>query len=130
MNKFIELLTESENSIKAREYSRRHGMGYQIRHFNALEAGQYKISIQASKFHYCEPRETLGDLADYSEMEIAIFKNNKWVQPRDDEYIQQFERFPELIEHYEDGDTAVGGWLPVDLIQDLYEYLCLSGETK
>lgn len=35
--------------------------------------GNYGISIQASKHHYCEPRENLPQLSDYSRWEVAVY---------------------------------------------------------
>jgi hypothetical protein len=56
-------------------------------------------------------------------MEIAIFKDGEWVQPRNDEFINQFPKYEELIDCYENGDVAVGGNVPVNLIQELCDYL-------
>lgn len=86
--------------------------------------GDYKISIQASGFHYCTPRKDLPELDDYSAVEIAIFDSaDEWVQPREDEFIQQFHKFDELIACYEDGDVAVGAYIPMDLVQEFIQYL-------
>lgn len=89
---------------------------------NQIKVGGYELSIQASNFHYCTPRTDLP-LDEYEEMELAIFKNDKWVQPRNDNKIKSFPRYEELINLYEDGDIAVGGYIPIDLIQDLCNYL-------
>lgn len=90
---------------------------------NPIKLGNYNLSIQASYSHYCEPRKTV-DINDYKSMEIAIFdSNDEWVQPREDGYIRQFSRYEELIDDYELGSVAVRGWTPIDLIQDLCNYL-------
>lgn len=36
-----------------------------------------RISIQASEFHYCSPRETFDELSMYDEFEIAIFYKDR-----------------------------------------------------
>jgi hypothetical protein len=94
--KIIEMLVEQESSKKTKEQMKAKGMNATHRHFNGITAGEYTLSIQASEYHYCEPRETLEDLSQYTEMEIAIFKNGEWVQPREDEKIKQFPRYSEL----------------------------------
>jgi hypothetical protein len=122
--KIIEMLVEQENSKQSREKMKSMGLLANNRQYKWVEAGEHKLSIQASEYHYCEPRETLEDLSRYTAMEIAIFKGGEWVQPRNDEKIKQFPRYEELIDRYEEGGTtSVGGWIPIDLIQDLYEYL-------
>lgn len=121
--KIFELLTEQENSKVSRERQQEMGFEFIGRHLNRIKAGEYEMSIQASYAHYCEPRETLEDLTQYTEMELALFKNGKWVQPRGDEKIKAFPRYAELEERYEEGNVPVAGWVPVDLLQDLYEYL-------
>lgn len=121
--KIIEMLTEQESSKDSRKRSKELGIPYASRYLNRITAGDYQISIQASDSHYCTPRRTLENLEEYDTMEIAIFQNGEWVQPRNDEKFQQFPRYEELVDHYEEGDCAVGGFVPVDLIQDLYDYL-------
>jgi len=93
-----------------------------FRNFKALDLGDYKVSIQGSYNHYCKPRETI-EPESYSEMEIAIFNKDGWVQPREDEFLQNFSRISELINCYEVGSCAVGGWVPVDMIQNLIDYI-------
>ncbi len=80
------------------------------------------MSIQASENHYCTPRKTI-DLKGYTEMEIAIFDNNDWANPHEDDRFKDFSRLDELLERFQEGEIAVGAYLAVDLIQDLYEYL-------
>jgi RNA-binding protein YlmH len=121
--KIFELLTEQESSKVSRKRQQEMGFEFIGRHLNRIKAGEYEMSIQASYAHYCEPRETLEDLTQYTEMELALFKNGGWVQPREDEKIKQFPRYLELEERYEEGDVAVAGYVPVDLLQDLYDYL-------
>ena len=119
----VKMMVETENSKQSREKMRTMGMPANHRMFKWIEAGDYRMSIQASEYHYCEPRLTLEDLSNYEEMELALFKNGEWVQPREDEKIKSFPRYAELEERYEKGNVAVAGYVPVDLLQDLYDYL-------
>lgn len=126
MNNFINQLKENEDTLKIKNM---YDLGMlkcgRTRILNQISAGDYELSIQASEYHYCEPRKTIEDLSEYTSMEVAIFKDNSWVQPRKDEYIKSFKRYKELIDCYEEGDIAVGGYIPVNLIQDLFDYLSL-----
>lgn len=99
--------------------------------YKTIQAGNYKISIQASSYHYSNPRINSGDLYVYESMEIALFDlNDKWVIPSEDEYILKFDRIEELIYCYEDGDCPVGAYVPVKLIQSLFDYLSGYEEEK
>jgi hypothetical protein len=125
---FRTLIEETELSKESNKRLSEYGLGGH-RMNKHIKAGEYDMSIQFSEYHYCSPRISEDDPNFYDSMEIAIFKDRKWVQPRNDEYIQNFPRFQELIERVEDGDVAVGGWVPVDVIQELYDYLCKSQEV-
>jgi hypothetical protein len=126
---FIELLNESDES---KEYNKTiKDLGLKVgksRKLNPVKAGIYTMSIQASYVHYCWPRETLENLNDYESMELALFIED-WVQPRNDDYIRNFKRYYELLECYEPGDIAVGAYMKLDLLEDLYKYL-LGSEDK
>ncbi len=52
-----------------------------------IKIGEYELSIQASKFHYCTPRETITDLYKYKEMEVAIFNKDAWVDLEEDIFL-------------------------------------------
>lgn len=76
------------------------------------------LSLQASYGHYCSPRKTLRDVAEYTSMEFALMdadRNFKSVT----EVLPNFSRLKE-IEEYE---STVYGYVPVDLIQDLINEL-------
>lgn len=72
------------------------------------------LSIQASEFHYCQPRKDLPCLGDYTSVEMAIF-------PKDG---GDFLRPSELgIEGYDDlwvGDEGAG-YVPYDRAMALLE---------
>lgn len=88
----------------------------------AIVLGDYKLSIQASKFHYCTPRKNLRNAGDYSRMELGIIS--------DFPIIKGLSAFPKLKELKElcDGDLgldstfSVFGYVPVALLNDLYLY--------
>jgi hypothetical protein len=95
------------------------------RHFKQINAGSYKMSIQGSSGHYCNPRTVLS-VDQYSEMEIAIFDNeNNWLNIMENKVLKDFPRYNELMERC-DGESSpcpVFGYVTVDLINDLYLYL-------
>lgn len=91
--------------------------------FVRVDAGKYKMSVQGSTGHYCSPRELISpDL--YSTMELALFKGDKWINPRRDKILRAYHRYNELMERC-DGISAytVYGYVPVELLNDLYLYL-------
>jgi hypothetical protein len=96
-----------------------------IRLYKAIDAGKFSVSIQGSEFHYCDPRKTV-DPHDYTEMEVAIFEKEKWIDPHTDERLQAFPRLQELLNHYEQGSHPVGGYVPVDVIEALLDYLTVA----
>ena len=86
----------------------------------AIVVGDYNLSIQASKFHYCTPRKNLRNAGDYSRMELAIISNFP--------IGIGLSAFPKLKELKElcDGDFEpdskylIFGYVPVALLNDLY----------
>lgn len=76
----------------------------------------YELSIQCSEHHYCTPRK-LNGLNSYDEFEIAIFKEGDFVYPS---VLNDFPRKKELDICYE---GTVFGYVPKDLVEDLYNYL-------
>lgn len=73
------------------------------------------LSIQCSYAHYCIPRNTLP-YNKYRDMEIGIVKSNEFVK---------VEEVLELEENKWENyyDTQVYGYVPVDLIEELYQAL-------
>ena len=96
-----------------------------FRTFNAINAGRYKMSVQGSMGHYCSPRQTLHPDA-YSDMELALFSSKGWLHVSKSKKVRAFPRYNELIERA-DGpisqSVVVFGYVPVDLLNDLYLYL-------
>lgn len=114
--KLIEAIINANPEIDRREY----------RCLEAIKAGNYYLSVQGSNGHYCSPREALNP-DQYFSMELAIFNKNKdWFNISLSSIIRKFPRYKELMERADgkwSGHTIVFGYVPVDLINDLYIYL-------
>lgn len=93
--------------------------------FKAIKISDYYLSIQASYGHYCTPRLTLENIYHYETMEIAIIKDNEMIE--EDEVLSYFDRYEEL-KGYCVG--AVFAYVPINLIQILYNYLKLHEKEK
>lgn len=98
----------------------------QFRNANKLiDAGDYKLSIQANEVAYCSPRRTLDDVYDYKSFEVVIkrFYGDKasvWVHPSSIEGLDK--RFDELFCR----EDNIGGYMQVKDIQELYEFLSIG----
>lgn len=98
--------------------------------FKSIDAGNYKLSIQGSHGAYCSPRESLKPHC-YNSMEMAIFRDDKWLNVSKSSILKAFPRYIELKERADGwfpnkggcGGNVVFGYVPVDLINDLYNYL-------
>ena len=100
-------------------------------YFQFLKAGDFELSIQASSSHYCEPRENYLDPEDYTEFEMAIFKGSReWVQVREELILKDFPRIDELIGCTEEGESPISSYVPANLIQDLYAFLCINTKVN
>jgi hypothetical protein len=115
--RFINKLDETRASKKVNHavpFSER-----SYRHFKPLQiTNELWLSVQAFYGAYCTPRKTLKNLGAYKTMEFALLNGNgdfitvKSVLPK-------FSRLEE-IEEYED---EVYGYVPVELIEELYQAL-------
>lgn len=93
---------------------------YNLRDFERLKAGAFRVSIQASRTHYSTPRETLPSADHYSAFEVAIFDaDDNWVSPRKDRRL----RDKPWAELFEDADVAVAGYVPRETIAQILEDL-------
>ena len=82
----------------------------------------WKLSIQASEAHYCEPRISSKDARDYSSWELAVFyPNGDWVDADDD--VPGLRR---LLPNYEAGGSAVCGHVRVEEIERLINHLAAT----
>lgn len=91
---------------------------FTYRGFNHIKIGDLSLSIQASFGHYCTPRKTLKSASDYTSMEFALIKANGDFTTVS-EILPNFSRLSE-IEEYE---NTVYGFVPVELIEELYQEL-------
>jgi len=91
------------------------------RHFHAVKAGKYKVSIQASEGHYCTPKKTLRRPEDYVSFEVAIFgSNGNMITPNRSTVIKAF---PNLNRCDISSGSKVIGWVPTDVVEELVNYL-------
>lgn len=72
------------------------------------------LSIQASRMHYCHPRETV-DLDDYTHFELALIVNGKI--SCDTGKIKEFPQYEKLMEYK---DTSIFPYVPKELLSELY----------
>jgi hypothetical protein len=101
----------------------------QRRSFRRIAAGPYRLSIQASGEHHCEPRK-ITPVEDYERWEVAVFTaDGAWVTP---------ETHPEVFagtvwtQHWvpsETGDTATGQYVPTEVVQTFYDFLVLGPDV-
>lgn len=89
------------------------------RHFDRITVGKFKVSIQASEYHYCEPRKSGLKPEEYTKFEMAIFdENDTWVvPPRDLKEMPHSEMFEDLE------SSSVAGYLESEKIQEILTYL-------
>jgi hypothetical protein len=123
----IKKLQKQENSKSNNDY----------RMLDAVKAGEYKMSVQGSTIHYCSPRTTLP-VEDYALMELALFNKKGWLHITRSSVLKAFPRYNELLKrtivvrticlHHlsqasVNSSSPVFGYVPVDLLNDLYVYL-------
>lgn len=73
------------------------------------------LSIQASSYLYCIPRINCNDNDIYTHFEIGVRNQNGYLVCLDSPYY---------------GGDNVGGYVPRDVIQDIYLKLCAKGLKK
>lgn len=91
-----------------------------FRVMEGIEIGTYKLSIQASKCHYCTPKKALIDLYEYEDMEVAIFDDDGWCNLELDDFFNDWKDRECFLENF---DGMVAGYVPIKIIQSLYEYI-------
>lgn len=89
--------------------------------FHHIKMGRFTLSIQASEYHYSQPR--LGDLSpkDYECWEVALFFNGKWVNFRK----WKFYYWGPWMEFHEGMDVGVFAYMPTHIVQKLYKHIKL-----
>lgn len=113
--------------IKELKRAKQEKYGASIRYIYPIKVNGYNLSIQASFNHYCEPRETLNKLDLYSRYELAILNHvGEFYNLNNDDTLKKFDRWTELLERVDgniNSDCVVFGYVPIDLLNDLYLYL-------
>ena len=92
-----------------------------FRHFKSIRVRpKGELSIQASVYHYCTPRETYSDPKMYYTWEIAYITpkrglvNPEWV----------FKDFPKnLAMVWSDGRNTVGAYVTTQKVQEILDWL-------
>jgi hypothetical protein len=84
----------------------------------AVPNTNYSMSVQASSFHYCEPRTDLGELSEYSSYEIAILDADKHL-------VNVQEKLPEIFSLgvFEEGDSPVAGYVTLEVLEKIENLL-------
>ena len=82
-----------------------------VEYFSRINIGEYQLSVQASTFHYCEPRTNYDNLLSYNLVEVAIFRNGKFVN----NVTEKFSRF-EWSNLFEEGNTPVAGYVDLETV--------------
>tara|TARA_R110000772_G_scaffold7352_7_gene25189 strand:+ start:863 stop:1213 length:351 start_codon:yes stop_codon:yes gene_type:complete len=89
---------------------------------SSFKIGKYKLSIQASKGHYCSPRKNLTDYNLYNSFEMLIMKEDgSDIQLRKSSIIRNYPKYYKLLSHH-DG-KGIFGWVDKDLLEDFVNYL-------
>jgi len=84
-----------------------------------------KMSIQAGKSNYSTPR--MGGLSpyEYESFEVAIFsKHGAWLNP----FMEPDMKTKPWAEHWSEHED-VAGWVPPEVVQQIYDDLRESDET-
>jgi hypothetical protein len=109
----LNVLKETEESKKIRKWTTQKNE-LVIRDFQNIEFGDFLLSIRADATSNCTPRKTLDEINKYETMEFALVKGEKFLSVTD--VLPEFSKLKE-IQRY---DHSIYGYVPVELIQDLY----------
>jgi hypothetical protein len=91
--------------------------GFSAKRFAPVRVGAFEASIQASEYHYSEPRVTLPSGEDYTRFEIALFEvdGDKWISPTTD---ARFQGKP-WAGLFEDGGSPVAGYVDAKTVAQI-----------
>lgn len=118
MNNKLNIERGTKENLKLGTIFKERMVGY----FPRIEVGNYKISAQGSERSYSTPRSVFKNLTDYSAVEIAIFsKKGDWINPHKSSVFKAFPRWNEL--NFEDSSLPVCGWVDLELLSELIDYL-------
>jgi hypothetical protein len=106
--------------------SRREG---QRRTFRRIVAGSYRLSVQASGEHHCEPRRIVP-AEDYERWEVAVFTaDGAWATPETHPEVFLDTLWTQYWVPSDTGDTATGQYVPTEVVQTLYDFLVLGPDA-
>ncbi|MBO3417956.1 hypothetical protein [Clostridium perfringens] len=92
-----------------------------VRKFYSIKAGEYLISVQASKFHECIPQATLINIGMYKSMAVSILdEDSRVINLEEDSFFDEWENREAFLVKY-DGET--GKFIPIEVIQSLFDYI-------
>lgn len=95
--------------------------------WKTVNAGNFKVSIQASKYHYCSPRINSPNPFDYQQFEVAIFTpDDHWVVPGYDIEATWADKFENGV-NGQRPRNSVAGYLTVDEVQQIVDDICNMG---
>ncbi len=91
----------------------------------AIRAGNHEVSVQASGFHYCQPRVTGLPLNEYSAVEIALWPANKelqWSTPGNTSFLKPYSDLW--------GGDDVAAYVPWETVQAIVDAACDAATTE
>lgn len=120
--KVIERLKEQESSIDTAIGSNRIIDAIKYEYMNR----SIRLSIQASMFHYCEPRRTI-DLDYYETLEMRIISelSLKQIFSGADDILRELAEYEDAIHILDEPKRVMGVYynVPVELIEKIYLHL-------
>ena len=90
-----------------------------------IRAGNFQVSIQASSFHYCNPRENRPSMLDYASVEVALWQGEvcqELATPRNTAFLAPFEEYW--------GSDDVAAYVPWEVVQQIVDAACDAGVTE
>lgn len=89
-----------------------------IRHLD-LDFPDHKLSVQASEYHYCHPRQTI-ELENYESYEIAMLNvvTGDFI-----DICFEHPNFPYCEELSSCYEGTVYAYVPIEIVAELYDYL-------
>lgn len=94
-----------------------------FRIIDPLPVGNYKLSIQGSGRHYCQPKRMLP-VREYKTMELTIMnKKGHNINIKRSKVLRNFRRYDELVKCADGTFHIYYNDVPVELLNELYCYL-------
>jgi hypothetical protein len=87
-----------------------------IAYLEPIQYGPITVSIQASAFHYCLPRETFDDLSRYTHVELAVWQTSFHMCLPSALGIHNFDHLFE-----KDTDSPVAGYVPMQTVENFLD---------